>query len=67
MLPENTHTVVEDLLQAALHDALVEMHEAALVAWKAVLEERLAAEALHIRVLHPVARESRSSGFTCAS
>lgn len=49
--------MAEDLLHAALTDALAEMHEVARVARKAVLEERLAAEVLHVGVHHPGTRK----------
>ena len=49
--------MAEDLLHAALTDALAEMHEVARVARKAVLEERLAAEVLHVGVHYSGARK----------
>lgn len=49
--------MAEDLLHAALTDALAEVDEVARVARETVLEERLAAEVLHAEVHHPGARK----------
>ena len=55
--PEQAHAVLEDLAHPFLPDTLPEVDEVARVARKTVLEERLSAEILHVRVHHPRLRQ----------